>query len=42
MYGKVRVVLGLWSSISFLLLGHEYLCTKRFEFFLVPFTDEGS
>ena len=28
MYGKVRVVLGLWSSLSFLLLGHEYKCTK--------------
>ena len=28
MYGKVRVVLGLWSSLSFLLLGHEHLCTK--------------
>ena len=28
MYGKVRVVLGLWSSLSFLLLRHEYLCTN--------------
>ena len=28
MYGRVRVALGVWSPLSFLLFRHEYLCTK--------------